>query len=296
MTEVHFDTLCFDTLPKSTLTNKPVLHFVHANGFPAKVYTPLFDIWEQFFSVEIIELFGTNPTYPIDNNWQGLSQQVLDSIVTTCNKHQIPNLVAIGHSVGAMTTLQAMTIDPSCVSQIVLLDPSLLMGYQAMMCESAKFLDILPLPFQSHYFVDFLSPAKKSKYRKEVFDNINHAREGLKHKTLFNNFDPRCFELYLQHAFVPNGDKLTLAIPRHQEVAIFRTIPSQYWLTQPVLYRPSTLIAGCDSYFTHIGSYKKAHQRWGILVRYTKGSHMFPLEHIQTTAQLVLNTIIQHLP
>lgn len=280
-----------DSLPKSALTNKPVLHFVHANGFPAKVYTPLFELWQPYFSIETIELLGTNTNYPIDEHWQGLTQQVLDNIENVCQKHSITKLVAVGHSVGAMTTLQAMHKDPTHIAQTVLLDPSLLMGKDSLLCQGAKLADTL---INAHYFVDKINPAGKSKHRRDVFGSRHSAQQNLQHKTLFARFDKRCFDLYIQHGFVEQDDAFTLAIAKKYELAIFRTIPSVYWLHKPIIYRPSTIIAGKDSYFTHRGAYQKAQQRWGIAVLYTQGSHMFALEYPQATAKLVLKTICQH--
>ena len=288
----------FDTLAKSKLTHKPVLHFVHANGFPAKVYMPLFELWEAVFSVEVIELFGTDERYHIDRHWQGLTQQVLESIEQACYKHGVDKLVAVGHSVGALTTLQAITQDPTHISQSVLLDPALLMGKNSLSYFIAELLNEPLTHFNKppYFLIDKLSPAGKSKFRKDSFTSLEAVADNLRHKALFQAFDPRCFDLYLQYGFTPTADStFTLAIPKRQEIAIFRTMPSLYWLKSPTLYRPSTIIAGKDSYFMHIGSYQKAHQRWGIPLLIADGTHMFPLEHPEATANLVLETIYQQI-
>lgn len=282
---------CFDGLPKSVLTGKPVLHFVHANGFVAKVYTPLFDIWQRHFSLEVIELFGTHDTYPIDEHWQSLTNQVIDNIEKSCQKHGVDKLVAVGHSLGATTTLQAMDKDPSHISQTVLLDPALLMGKQSLLCQLAKYADKIVGHYHPHYFVDKINPAGKSKYRRDVFNSRQEAYQNLKDKGLFRQFDKRCFDLYIEHGIVEQGDKLTLAIAKALELAIFRTIPSQYWWQRPVIYRPSTIIAGENSYFTHIQSYQQAQRKWQIPLIDTQGSHMFVLEYPDQTAKLVLETI-----
>lgn len=292
-----FNTSSFDGLPKSALTGKPVLHFVHANGFPSRVYTPLIHIWERVFSVEVIEQLGTHPNYYPDNHWQALTHQVLKNIEAVCQKHQVPNVVAVGHSVGALTTLQACEQDPTCISQIIALDPSLLMGRMSFIYQLSKIADraFHPLPKLRHYLVDKISPASKSKYRKDIFDSRQHARDNLRPKGLFKSFDERTFDLYIEHALAPQGDKFTLTIPKSVEIDIFRTIPSLYWAKSLTLFRPTTLIAGKDSHFTHIGSYQSAAHQWDMPVIYTDGSHMFPLEHPDETAILVLQTIAKQL-
>lgn len=40
----------FAKLPVSKITNKPVLHFAHANGMPSAVYEPFFlKVYQNFF-------------------------------------------------------------------------------------------------------------------------------------------------------------------------------------------------------------------------------------------------------
>lgn len=287
----------FDHLPKSALTGKPILHFVHANGFPSLTYTPLFEHWERVFTVEFIALFGTDTTYPPDNHWQSLTHQVLDNIDKICKKHSVPHVVAVGHSVGAVTTLQACTIDPTNISQIIALDPSLLMGKNSFITQCAKIADhaLHRLPKCQHYFMDKISPAGKSKHRKETFDSREIAHDSLRPKGLFKVFDENTFKLYIEHGFLPKDGKVSLAIPKAVEVAIFRTMPSLYWAKSLTLFRPTTLIAGQDSYFTHIGSYHKVANKWGIDVIYTNGTHMFPLEYPNEVAKLVLKTICQQI-
>lgn len=290
-------TMPFDTLPKSVLTGKPVLHFVHANGFPSQVYAPLFEHWEQVFSIEYIELFGTHPDYPLDNHWQGLTEQVLDSIREACDKHGVPQLVAVGHSVGAVTTMQACDKDPTYISQVIALDPSLLMGNLSLVYQLSKVMDnaLRPLPRFHHYFVDKISPASKSKYRKDTFDSRQTAHDSLRQKGLFRAFDTRTFDGYIQHGLTAKDGKLTLAIPKAVELAIFRTIPSLYWAKSLTIYRPTTLIAGKNSHFTKMGLYQAIHDRWGVPVIYVDGSHMFPLETPDSTAHLVLDVIAQQI-
>lgn len=131
----------FDSLPKSAITGKPVLHFAHANGFVAATYQPILDILSQIFSIEIADKLGTHPHYPPNDHWQNLTRQVADSIDDACRKHSVPTVVALGHSLGAVTTLQALLANPKPISHAILLDPSLLMGKLSLTYQIAKYLD-----------------------------------------------------------------------------------------------------------------------------------------------------------
>lgn len=60
---------------------KPLIHFAHANGVPSKVYQKLFDLLSDQYDVIYVPLLGPDRSYPIDNHWKSLTQQVIDSIV-----------------------------------------------------------------------------------------------------------------------------------------------------------------------------------------------------------------------
>ena len=60
---------------------KPLIHFAHANGVPSKVYQKLFDLLKDDYDVIYVPLLGPDKRYPIDNNWESLVNQVIDSIV-----------------------------------------------------------------------------------------------------------------------------------------------------------------------------------------------------------------------
>lgn len=287
-----------DTLPKSKLTGKPVLHFVHANGVPSPTYQPMLDRLAEHFTIERIDRLGTDPNYPVDNHWQSLTRQVGDSIDDACHQHGVLTVVAVGHSVGAMTTMQTLLANPKPISQAILLDPSLLTGKNSLSWHLAKTVDdrLARVPSLAHRLIDKLSPAGKSKYRKDTFNSYDNAYQALQNKALFKPFDERCFGLYIQHGFVPTADgKVTLAIPKAVEVAIFRTIPSLYWYKSISPKRPLTIIAGKDSHFTRIGSYKDAEHKFGLTVRYVDGEHMFPLERPDAIADEILAIILRQL-
>ena len=59
---------------------KPLIHFAHANGIPSRSYQYLFDLLSDEFDIVYIPALGIDPRYPVDNHWQKLTQQVIDSI------------------------------------------------------------------------------------------------------------------------------------------------------------------------------------------------------------------------
>ena len=287
--------LTFAALPISKITKKPVIHFAHANGMPSAVYGAFFENLAEFFTIEYIALLGDTPGYPVDNHWRSLTQQIIDSVKQACEKHGVAQVVAVGHSLGAMCTLQALYREPKYFAQAVLMDPPWIYGKSSLLWHVAKTIDKLPL--MNHRLMDKLSPAGVSKHRRDVWDSRAEAYEKMRHKGFFKNFDERSFQGYIDHGLHQRADgKVTLAIPKASEVAVFRTNPSLYWLAPNRAPKPPvTLIIGEDSIFLKRHFPQQIQSRLGIPYVTHAGGHMFPLEHPESVSQQVLTLIEQQL-
>lgn len=286
----------FAELPVSKITKKPVIHFAHANGMPSAVYQPFFDSLAEFFTIEYIAMLGATPDYPVDDHWRSLTQQIVDSVKNTCEKHGVSQVIGVGHSLGAMCTLQALYRAPKYFAQAVLMDPPWIYGKVSLLWHLAKTADRLPL--MSNRLIDKLSPAGVSKYRRDVWDSRSEAYEKMRHKGFFKSFDERSFQGYIDHGLHDRADgKVTLAIPKDSEVAVFRTNPSWYWLAPNRAPKPPvTLIIGEDSLFLKRRFPQQIKSRLGIPYQTHAGGHMFPLEQPESVAQQVSTVIKQQLP
>ncbi len=286
----------FASLPVSKKTQKPVIHFAHANGMPSAVYQPFFEGLMPFFTIEYVPMLGVDPKYPVDDHWHSLTQQIIDSVKHTCKQHSVPQVVAVGHSLGGLCTLQALYRAPEYFSQAVLLDPPWIYGKTSLIWHLAKTTDRLPL--MNNRLIDKLSPSGVSKWRRDVWDSREEAYDTLRHKGFFKSFEERSFQGYIEHGLHERADgKVTLAIPRASEVAVFRTNPSWYWLTPSRAPKPPvTLVIGEGSLFLKRKWPQQIQARLGINYLTHEGGHMFPLEHPQSVAECVLKLIAQQLP
>lgn len=285
----------FAQLPVSQITQKPVLHFAHANGMPSAVYEPFFVGLAAFFTIEYIPMLGDTAGYPVDDQWRSLTQQVIDSVADTCARHGVAQVVAVGHSLGAMCTLQALYRAPKQFSQAVLMDPPWIYGRSSLFWHLAKTADRLPM--MNNRLMDKLSPSGVSKRRRDVWDSREDAYDQMRNKGFFKSFTERSFTGYIEHGLHERADgKVTLAISRESEVAVFRTNPSMYWLTPNKAPKPPvTLIIGEESLFLKRKFPQQIKARLGIDFQTHAGGHMFPLERPDSVSDLVLNIIEQQL-
>ncbi|PTQ87989.1 alpha/beta fold hydrolase [Agitococcus lubricus] len=259
---------------------KPILHFAHANGIPSACYRKLLNELARDYQVVTLPLLGTDPRYPIDAHWSHLIEQVTDSILRQSDGRQV---YVLGHSLGAMTSYMAAHKYPDLFKGLVMLDPPLINGLGAYLLHAAKLLGL----------DENMTPAAKSKNRREVWPSRTEAAASLRHKALFKTFDAECFADYIQYGLTDCPEGVRLTIPAATEVAIFRHTPSNPWRYRHRLKVPAAIVVGKESHFAKTGCPERLAKQQPVKLIYTDGGHMFPLEHPLATAALVRKTFIE---
>ncbi len=206
---------------------KPLIHFAHANGVPSLVYQKLFDLLKDEYEVIYVPLLGTDKRYLIDNHWKSLTNQVIDSIVRQAKGRPV---IGLGHSLGSVLTFQAALKRPELFSQVIMLDPPLIMGKDGFALHVAKLLKLKA--------VDRMSPAALSLRRRDHWDSREQAAELLRPKGFYKDFDADCFQAYIDYALTEDKVRggVELTIPKMDEVKVFRTNPSLWWLPQKKIH------------------------------------------------------------
>ena len=262
---------------------KPIIHFAHANGVPSKVYQKLFDLLKDEYDVIYLPLIGPDKRYPISNHWTYLVDQVIDSIVRQAKGRPV---IGLGHSLGSVLTLMASYQRPELFSQVIMLDPPLIIGKASLFFHLAKIF--------KPKLVDKITPAGLSVRRRDHWESREQAAELLGSRGFYQHFDADCFQAYIDHALTndPQRGGVTLTIPKDDEVAMFRTTPSMWWLPMPKPPVPVHLVVGSDSVFLKEKLPQVAKKKLGIPFSVVEGGHMFPLEHPVETAEKIKNLVI----
>lgn len=255
----------------------PELHFAHANGIPSACYRKMLEPLGERFAVRAVPVLGTDPRYPPDEGWRSMTQQIVDSIRATCEGP----VIGVGHSFGGMMTFMAAHRHPELFRAIVMLDPPVFNGPWTLVLGALKALG----------FADRITPAGRSRRRREVFASRDEARERLRGKALFRTFDPECFEDYLRFGFVDAVEGVRLAIPAAAEVAVFRGTPVDSYRYRVPLRVPGALLAGAESDVTGRGFDERLARRHGLRRVVVPGGHMFPLERPLETARDIVAAV-----
>ena len=104
--------------------SRTLLHFSHANGFPAACYRKFFGCLESDFRISSINCIGHDPSYPVTDGWPHLVAQLLDYLSAHCRAP----VVGVGHSLGGYLTFMAAVQRPELFKCIILLDAPII-GY-----------------------------------------------------------------------------------------------------------------------------------------------------------------------
>jgi pimeloyl-ACP methyl ester carboxylesterase len=256
----------------------PVLHLAHANGFPPGTYRKLIELLRPRYHV-----------FTLRNRWHVPGRHprevqawddVAEDLVQALRARGLEGLVGVGHSLGSVTTLLAAAQQPRLFRAVVALDPVLLTGPRLLIL---RMLTLLRLR-------GFIPPASQARQRREVWNSREEAAAKLRHKPLFQQFDPECFQDYITSGLTGTPDgKFRLTIPRDWEARIFETSPRNIWQRLRSVSVPVLVMRGGDSnVFLPEALARVRGTMPGVRTEeLPRTTHLFPLEQPGACAQRI---------
>ena len=266
-------------------TRKPpagCIVFSHANGFPAGTYRVLFKVWRKAgYRVLALDKLGHDPRFPVSSNWPRLRDQLIHFIETQAGGQPVH---LVGHSLGGYVSLLVASRRPELASSLVLLDSPVLAGWRAHSVRMIKLTGLIAR----------VSPAKVSHKRRTQWPSSAAALRHFAAKSAFARWDPRVLRDYIGAGFEahPEGG-VQLSFRREVETHIYNSLPHHF----PTLLQrhaprcPVSYIGGTQSHEgRQVGmAATRALTRGDI--RWIEGTHLYPMEKPEQTAQLVLQII-----
>ena len=256
---------------------KPVLHFSHANGFPASCYAAMHRELAQRYRIGAIEAIGTDPHYPVTDGWPLLVAQL---IAVLERDYRGEPVFGVGHSMGAYLTFLAATRRPELFRAIVMIDAPVIGALKGRLLGATKRIGI----------VDRVTPAGVTRDRRALWDSREEAKAHFRSRKLFRNFSAGCLDDYVQHALVKTESRYRLKIDPRIEYQVYRTVPHDMHRELRRLQVPAGFIGGTDSdVIRRVGMGLMRGRKF--LKRRVAGGHLFPFEHPRAAARAVMEIL-----
>ncbi|HEU5219642.1 MAG TPA: alpha/beta hydrolase [Gemmatimonadales bacterium] len=198
----------------------PLIHLAPANGFPPASYLPALEpllAGHRVVSLPPRAMWpdaGAPPEQP--GSWTTLG----DDLLAGFRAHQLPPLIAIGHSFGAVVSLVAAVKDPSRFRALALLDPT-----------------ILPPPMMDQVReqrlkgeMSFRPLVQGARNRRERFSSPSEAFSYWRGKPLFADWSDDAVQRYARAMLRPTGTgDFTLSWPGAWEAHYYESFYPDSW-------------------------------------------------------------------
>lgn len=257
--------------------SRDILHFSHANGFPAACYRKFFSYLDADFRISSVNAIGHDPAYPVTDGWPHLVAQLIDHVATHC---RMP-VVGVGHSLGGYLTFMAAVQRPELFKCIILLDAPILGYFKGTAFGMLKRLGL----------ADRVTPARSTRERRRDWSSVEDMVAHFRRRKLFRHFDADCLRDYAELGTVAEGGRVRLLFDPEIEYQIYRSFPHDLVYYGNRLKLPAGFIGGRHSHeLRRVGL---ADTRRGFRVKRIEGGHLFPFERPQAAAEAVRQLVAE---
>lgn len=252
---------------------KRVIHFAHANGFPARTYTKLFSFLEPNFEIRFLERHAHDPRYPVTDGWNALKDELRDAV----QKGFRNPIIGLGHSFGGILHLLVSVERPELYKQIILLDAPIISRRSSSGIRIMKALNL----------IDRFSHSRQTRVRRNFWKSREDAYRHFKSKPKFAAFDDEVLHDYIKYGTTETDGGFRLFFDPQIEAAIYRSLPHDLPSLKGKLTVPVTYIGGTDSREARLANLSFMQKHFSIDFQFLPGTHLFPFEQPNETAELI---------
>lgn len=268
----------------SVPSGKPVLHFLHGNGFCGLTYQPMLAQLSANYDLFLSDTQGHGDS---DDGTSFLGWNTAAEIATQAWLAHQPLFgevatFGLGHSYGGVLTSLMHAEQPTLFRGLVLLDPVLFppsMLLLARTLEGVRLFKKNPL-------------AKAALKRRQHWPDRSSAYSYFASRSLFKNWHPDALAAYVAHALADQTDGVTLKCPPQREADVFSSYPKGLWPALRNARAPIKIFYGEQTFPFVIRAVNKWQQlNSGVQSQQVPGGHCFMQEQPEQSAAWVLATL-----
>jgi len=263
--------------------HRPLLHFVHGNGFCGMAYWPMLRHLHEQYDLCLHDAQGHGDSDDGDHfpGWNLTAERIATVIQQRRKEWGDRPVVGVGHSFGGVVTLLAAAKYPQLFDAVVLLDPVLFPRFLVWGMGAADVVGLL----RSHPM------ATRARRRRHLWLNYNETWKYFYQRGIFKGWSDEALEAYIQHAMNHHPDgTLSLKCPPWLEAEIFSSYPRQLWPSVDQLAVNTRIFYGADTYpFVGYSVNSAARRNMHITTQMMPGGHCFMQEYPQPAATEIMN-------
>ena len=254
--------------------SEKIIHFAHANGFPANTYNKLFSFLKDDFEVNYLTRHAHNPIFPVTDGWHRLADELREEIT---NRYDKP-IIGIGHSLGGILHFLTAAENPEIYEAIILLDAPII---SRLSSAGIRFLKLTKRMRNSPL-------VKTTRFRKAVWKTRDEAFDHFKKKEKFAKFDEDVLRDYIKYGTVETEKGFELSFNPQIEAKIYATLPHYLPKLRGKLNVPAFYIGGTNSREAELARLDFMRKHFPFKFNFIEGSHLFPLEKPEETAKAIM--------
>jgi len=266
---------------RSPASGRPLLHFLHGNGFCSLAYQPLlmrlgehFDLW-----LSDVQGHGDSDHGGAFRGWNRSAALAVEAFESGRGEYgEVPRM-ALGHSFGGVLTGLILASEPQLFSRAVLLDPVLFSRRMIGVMGAAALVGL----HRRHAL------ARKAATRRSRWPDREAALASLQGRGIFKGWSDAALQAYVEHAIGDCGEGVVLKCRPSREVEIFSSFPARMWPSLAQIRTPTHILHGEQSYpFVAHSVRRLAAINPQVSAQQVPGGHCFMQEDPVAAAEQVL--------
>ncbi|PMZ94905.1 MULTISPECIES: alpha/beta fold hydrolase [unclassified Pseudomonas] len=271
---------------RTPASGRPLLHFLHGNGFCSLAYQPMlmrlgehFDLW-----LSDVQGHGDSDHGGVFLGWNRTAALAVEAFEAGRGEYGDVPRFALGHSFGGVLTGLILAAEPQLFQRAVLLDPVLFSRRMIGVMGAAAMVGL----HRRHAL------ARKAATRRSHWPDREAAQASLQGRGIFKGWTDAALQAYVEHAIGDCGEGVVLKCRPSREVEIFSSFPERMWQQLSRIQTPTRILYGEQTYpFVPHSVHRLVALNGQVSAQQVAGGHCFMQEDPITATEQVV-AFLQH--